>query len=120
LKIINMAERRKDEADLKLDALFGSAPVPDDGFSARVVSRVRRRIWVRRLALPVGIAAGALVGGKPLLDLVGILSGLVRVVPADIIGKELLPVGGMPTLSTVLIGATILMAVMIVARLLEE
>ena len=45
-----MAERLKDDADLKLDALFRSEPVQDDGFSVRVVSRVRRRMWVQRLS----------------------------------------------------------------------
>ena len=52
-KIINMAEHIKDDADRMLESMFASDPVPDDGFSVRVVRKVRRRIWVRRLTLPI-------------------------------------------------------------------
>ena len=64
-----MAERLKDSEDLQLEALFSSEPVQDDGFSARIMFRVQRRMWVRRLSLPVAIAIGAVIAAKPLLQL---------------------------------------------------
>ena len=50
-----MAEKLKDAEDRLLESLFASEPIADDGFSRRVVTRIRRRIWVRRLALPVEV-----------------------------------------------------------------
>ena len=58
LKIINMAEKLKDELDLSLESLFGSEPIHDDGFSVRIVSRVRRQMLVRRLSMPIAPLAG--------------------------------------------------------------
>jgi hypothetical protein len=66
-KIINMADRLKDEADLKLEALFRTELVQDNGFSGRVVSRVRRQMWVERLSLPTAFVIGAMIAAKPLI-----------------------------------------------------
>ena len=119
-KIINMAERMKDAEDLKLEALFSAEPVADDGFSVKVVSRVRRQVWIRRLSLPVAIAIGSLIGIKPLLELAGTLPQILRIIPIDQLGFDALPIETLPQGSTLLIGATLIMAVMFVSRLLEE
>lgn len=119
-KIINMAERIKDAEDRKLEEMFRSQPIADDGFTVRVVSRVRRQIWVRRLSLPVAIAAGALVGLKPLLQVAGAVPQLIGLIPVDMLKLDALPVGGLPQASTLLIGASIVMAIMMAGRLLEE
>ena len=115
-----MAERLKDVEDRRLEALFQTAPIADDGFSVRVVSRVRRRIWVRRLSLPVAIVVGGLIGLKPLVELAGVLPNLLRLLPTEMLALETLPVGDLPQLSTMLFGATIVMAVAMAGRLLEE
>lgn len=119
-KIINMAERLKDAEDRKLEEMFRAHPIADDGFTVRVVSRVRRQIWVRRLSLPVAIAVGALVGLKPLLQVAGAVPQLIGFIPVDMLKLDALPVGGLPQASTLLIGASIVMAITMAGRLLEE
>jgi len=115
-----MADKLRDEQDLKLEALFRSEPVADDGFSARVMSRIRRRIWVRRLALPVAFAVGGGIALKPLLQLATAMPNLVDVVPAGLISLDHLPLDRLPQLSTLLFGAALLMAVMMASKILEE
>jgi hypothetical protein len=115
-----MAERRKDAEDRTLEALFRSEPIVDDGFTVKVVSRVRRRIWVRRLSLPIAIVVGALIGLKPLVQVATLLPDLLRLVPADLFKLDTLPVGDLPQVSTLLIGAAIVMAITMVGRMLEE
>ena len=80
-KVVNMADRLKDSEDAALEALFKSEPIADDGFSARVVARVRRRIWVRRLALPTAVAAGAAIAGPAVLDVASVMTDLVGLIP---------------------------------------
>lgn len=79
-KIINMVERMKDKQDRALEALLRSEPIADDGFTAHVMGRIRRREWVRRLALPVAIALGSLLALPPALRLLAI----GRVIAADL------------------------------------
>ena len=53
-----MVDRMKDAEDLKLESLFASDPIADGGFSTRIEKRIRRQLWVRRLALPVALIIG--------------------------------------------------------------
>ena len=115
-----MAERLKDQEDLMLEKLFRSAPVADDGFSVRVISRVRRRMWVRRLSLPVGILIGGAIGAKPVLQLAGVIPSLMNMLPGGLLSVEKLPLGTLPQFSTLLIGVALLMAVIMATRILEE
>ncbi len=115
-----MAERIKDKEDLKLEAMFRSASVPDDGFSAKVVSRVRNRIWVQRLSLPVGIAVGVVIGAKPLLQIVSIIPGLINSVFGNSLNFDSVSIANVPQLSTVLFGAALMMAMFFASRILEE
>lgn len=119
-KIINMAERLKDEEDLRLEAMFRSEPVADNGFAVDVVKRVRARIWVRRLSLPVAVSLGLLVGARSLIEFVGIASGLVEPLLGASLSLEALPLGSLPQASTIVIGATCLMVIMLASRILEE
>jgi hypothetical protein len=115
-----MAERIKDAEDKKLEAIFSAEPIEDDGFSVRVVSSVRRQIWIRRLSLPVAIAAGSLIGAKPLMQLAGALPQIFGVLPGDLLALDRLPIDALPQGSTLMLGATLIMAVMFASRLLEE
>ena len=122
-----MAERLKDAADLKLESLFGSGTVQDDGFSISVLKRVRRQMWVQRLALPVAIVLGVLIAAKPLMQLVSALPNLLTVVPANIGSnvslQGLLPgfsVGSLPQLSTIIFGLVLFGAIMMLTQMLEE
>lgn|SRR5690606_4311859 len=83
-----MVERMKDDDDRKLEALLRAPAIADDGFSERVVRRVRRRVWVRRWTLPIAAAIGALIAAKPLMDLLALLPLLADLVPRQL---EVLP-----------------------------
>ena len=115
-----MADRLKDDTDLKLESLLRSQPVQDDGFSVKVVSRVRRRIWVRRLALPVAITVGTLIAAKPLLQLASAIPKLLMIVPDSMSGLDNLPLSSLPQNTTVIFGAMLLFAVMMVGKMLED
>ncbi len=119
-KIINMADRLKDEEDKKLESLFRSDSISDDGFSGRVVSRVRRRMWVRRLSLPIAFVIAIAIGAKPLLQLAEIIPGLLRSIPVEAVGIDRLPIGGLPQMSTIIMGAALLATVMMIGRMLED
>ena len=116
-KIINMAERIKDEQDRMLESMFASEPVADNGFSVRVVKKVRRRIWLRRLTLPTATLVGALIAFKPLTQLVTVIAGLTQMIPQDVVDTSALVVPQRPML---VLGARRLGAFMLAVRLLEE
>jgi hypothetical protein len=80
-----MAEKLKDAEDRLLESMFASEPIADDGFSQRVVGRIRRRIWVRRLTLPVAMLIGVAIAIKPASQLVLAASKLLTVVPQDVV-----------------------------------
>jgi len=119
-KIINMADRLKDKEDRTLDALFSSESVRDDGFSARVVSRVRRQLWVRRLSLPSAFVIGAMFAAKPFFQLVEFIPQIVNLIPQGLTNVVSLPMSGMPQLSTIVLGIMLLAVAMMAGRMLEE
>ena len=117
-KIINMAELLKDEQDRILEAMFASEPVADDGFSARIVKRVRRRLWLRRIILPVATVLGLLVSFKPLTQLVETLAGLARLLPLESVGGATDTLLGQ--LPIVVLGGMLLVALMVGLRIIED
>jgi len=119
-KIINMAERLKDEADKALESMFGSEPVRDDGFSLRVVARVRRQMWVRRLSLPVAFLVGIVISAKPILQLANALPNLLGSVRVGDINIDQLAVSSIPQSSTMVLGVMLLAVVLMASRMLEE
>ena len=112
-----MAERIKDEQDRLLESMFASEPVADDGFSVRVVKRVRRRIWMRRLTLPIATLVGALVAFKPLTQLVMVLAGLVQLIPRDVLDVGAIVV---PQLYMLVLGAMLLATCLVGLRMIED
>ena len=115
-----MAERLKDSEDLKLEALFRSEPVLDDGFSARIVSRVRRRMWVRRLSLPTAFVIGAIIAAKPLMQIAALVPKVVDIVPLGLTNIFDLPLEGMFQGPTIILGIMLLAASLMIGRMLEE
>ncbi len=115
-----MADRLKDDADLKLEALFRYEPVQDEGFSGRVVSRVRRRMWVERLSLPTAFVIGAIIAAKPLAQLASLVPKLVSIVPQNLMSVFDLQLGGMFQGATVILGIMLLAAMLMIGRILEE
>ena len=112
-----MADRLKDNEDKVLESLFGSEPVLDNGFSARVMTRLNRRLWIRRLALPAAFLVGAAVALKPLSQLVITFSKLLTVIPTDVGG---LSIDMIPQSTTVILGALLLVAMMMITKMLED
>jgi hypothetical protein len=115
-----MAEKLKDSEDLKLEALFRSDPVPDDGFSGQIVARVRRRMWVQRLTLPAAIGIGAVIAIKPIAQLASLVPKIMAIVPQNLIGSIDLPLEGFLQAQTIILGGTLLAAMLMVGRMLEE
>jgi hypothetical protein len=120
MNIINMAERLKDDVDKRLESLFGSEPVRDEGFSTRVVLRVRRQMWIRRLALPVAFGVGIAISAKPLLQFASALPKILNSVPGVDLSLVQLPIGSMPQSSTIVWGIVLLASVLMAGRMLEE
>ena len=116
-----MVDRMKDAEDITLEALFASDTIPDKGFSARVEKRIRRRLWVRRLALPLAVLIGGLIAVKPLADLLTSFLKLASLLPASVSDNlSALPAGNLPQMSTIMLGAMLTVGVVLVARLLED
>ena len=116
-KVIRLVERMKDKDELALEALFRSEPVADDGFSRRVVARVRRRIWLRRLVMPVALALGSLFAFRPAVELIGSLQGLVDALPVDL---RQIPVDAVPQTSTFIVTAALIVIALFFAPALED
>ena len=100
-----MAEKTKDSTDRLLESMFQTGPVADDGFSNRVVARIRRGIWVRRLALPIAMLIGAAIAVKPATQLLVIVPRLLEFVPADTLSTAM---SLLPQLQLVVLGGMIL------------
>jgi hypothetical protein len=116
-----MAERLKDREDLRLEAMFESAPIADNGFSNRVMSRIRRQVWVQRLALPIAFVVGAAVAARPLMQLVEAVSGLLKFIPQTVAGNmAALPIAELPQLQAIVLGSTVLLAALMVGKLAEK
>ena len=116
-----MVDKLKDKEDLKLESLFGSEPVRDDGFSVKVVARVRRRIWLRRLTMPTAFVIGAAIAFKPLSGLVVSLASLLKFIPQTLSSNaSALPFEQLPQLSTIWMGGMLIIGVMMASRLLQD
>jgi hypothetical protein len=116
-----MVDRLKDNEDRLLESLFRSEPVPDNGFSRKIVFEIKRRIWIRRLTLPAAFVVGAAIAVKPLSQLAVTFSKLLTLIPAKMptnVGS--LSLGDFPHISTVILGGLLLVAMMMVSKLLEE
>jgi hypothetical protein len=112
-----MADRIKDAEDQLLEALFAAEPIADDGFSVRIVRRIRRRLWVRRLALPIAIFVGAAIAVEPAADLMQALSGLSSLLPTQFLS---IPTGWIPQLQIVVLAGMLVATGVFGLRMLEE
>lgn len=112
-----MVDRLRDNEDRKLESLFRSITVPDDGFSVGVMRRVNRRLWVRRLTLPVAFVLGGAIAFNPLSQLFLTLGKLLSFLPVGVSGFSL---HGVPQISTIALGGLLALAFVIITRMLEE
>jgi len=116
-KIINMAERIKDEQDRLLESMFESAPIADNGFSTQIVRRIRRKLWVRRVTLPAAVVLGGLVAFQPV---VGLLKGVYQVMSSMPINLVPSLESSLPSLQLIVTGALVLFIVMFSLNMLED
>ena len=116
-----MVDRLKDNEDKLLESLFRSDPVSDNGFSRKIISEIKRRIWIRRLTLPAAFVIGAAIAVKPLSQLAVTFSKFLTLIPTRMpanVGS--LSLGDFPQISTVILGGLLLAALMMVSKMLEE
>ena len=104
-KIINMADKIKDADDLMLESMFRSEPIADNGFSDRVVRRIRRKVWIRRVTLPVAAAIGVSIAAKPFAGLVTSVFGLLGALQIDVS----LPAGALPPMHFMVLGVIVVL-----------
>ena len=66
------------EEEGRLSELFEALtpPLDDKGFSANVVRRIRRRIWLRRVVLGTAVIVGGALALGPLSELSVLVSGV--------------------------------------------
>jgi len=103
-----MAEKLKDAEDRLLESMFAAEPIEDDGFSHRVVTRIRRRLWLRRLALPVAMLVGGGIAIKPASELLSAMTKLLTVVPQNLVEA---PASWLPEVQGVAIGTSVVQTV---------
>ncbi|MCP5093689.1 MAG: hypothetical protein GY949_22535 [Gammaproteobacteria bacterium] len=112
-----MAERIKDAEDRLLESMFDSAPIADNGFSEMVVAKVRRRLWLRRLTLPIAAIIGGAIAIKPLTGLVTALASLSFMVPDELIVAT---TAFVPQVQIIVLGAMLLGACMLGLRAIVD
>ncbi len=116
-----MADRMKDAQDLKLESLFASEAIADNGFSARIQKRLRRQLWVRRLTLPTAVMIGGAIAIKPLVGLITALPKLFSALPAGVSSNlQQVSNASLPQLPTIMLGSMLIIVVVMVTRMLEE
>ncbi len=99
------------------ESMFESVPVADDGFSIGVVRKVSRRLWLRRLTLPVAAVIGAMFAIKPLAGLVKALAGLSVLIPQDLVSTT---TNMIPQAQVIVLGAMLLAACLLGLRTLVD
>lgn len=75
------------EEEGRLSELFEALtpPLEDEGFSALVVRRIRRRVWLRRLVLGTAVVVGGVLALGPLSELSVLIAGLPAVLSEGLI-----------------------------------
>ena len=112
-----MADRIKDNDDLALEAMFRSEPIADDGFSNRVVRKIRRRTWTRRVTLPLAVFLGSAIAAKPVAELLGNLGEFVNAMPG---ASSSLPLEALPSAYMLIGGGMLLALALFGLNMLEE
>ncbi len=113
-----MADSMRDSEDARLEQLFASEPIADNGFSMGIVRRLRRRLWIRRLALPVAAAVGASIAFEPLVTLAISLGNVLQALPVPVNVETAAQY--LPSLPMLVTGGVLFAAMLVGIRLLED
>ncbi len=116
-KIINMAEHMKDAQDRMLESMFESAPIADNGFSTQVMRRVRRKMMLRMLSLPIAVLIGGVIAFKPLSAILGFAYQLLLQLPDEFVAGA---VASLPTVQLLVTGGLVLCAAVFTMSMLED
>ncbi|MDA0706734.1 MAG: hypothetical protein O2907_07250 [Proteobacteria bacterium] len=106
-----------DDEDRLFAALLRADVIDDAGFSKQIVARIRRDIWLRRLALPGAMLLGSAFAIKALLQLGSVFSVLNESLPVSQIELPATTLAQLPMLLTV--GCLMLIAI-VTFKLSEE
>jgi hypothetical protein len=112
-----MADKIKNAEDRLLESLFSAEAIADDGFSERIVGKIRRRLWLRRLALPFAVAIGSAIAFKPAVAVFSVATQLLAAVPAEFVVSA---TNWIPSLQLVVTGGLLLAVAMFGLRILED
>ena len=114
-----MADKLKDAEDALLESLFSAETIAiaDDGFSDRIVRKINRRLWLRRLVLPVAAAVGGTIAFKPTVALLTLASQFQIVLPGEFVASA---TGWLPSPHLIVTGGMLLAAALLGMRMLED
>lgn len=119
MKIISMDKFKADDTDRKLRAMFSDAPLADDGFSEKIMQRLRRDERRRQLLVTTAVVVGGLFATGPLLQLFQNLGPFIVRMDSSLTDAAA-PLAAVQTgIALPLIGA-LLLGVLAAVRLLEE
>mgnify|MGYP001823834575 FL=1 len=97
--------------------MFASSPIADDGFSALVVRRIRRKMMLRRMSLPLAALIGGAIAFKPLLALAGFAQQLLLQLPDELVAGA---TDSLPALQVVVTGGLLLLVAVMALSMIED
>lgn len=112
-----MVDRMKDADDRTLEALFQAEPIADDGFSDRIVGKLRRRLWLRRLSLPIATVVGGAIAIKPMVAVGALFVRVLSSLPAELVASS---TSWIPSLQMLVTGGMLLAVGVFGLRMLED
>jgi hypothetical protein len=112
-----MAERIKDNDDRLLETMFASERIADDGFSKAVVRRIRRKLLVRKLSLPIAALVGGIIAFKPMSALLDIVSQLSLQLPQQLAASAM---ASLPAVQFIVTGGLVTLVAVMTLSMLED
>lgn len=112
-----MVDKSQDAGDQFLELLLRAEPIADDGFSDRIVRKIRRRRWLRQLTLPIAIGIGGLIAFKPAAALLTVFLRILALLPRDVL---LQAQAWLPDIHLVIPGILLFALAILSLRMLEE
>jgi len=86
--------------------------------------RVRRQIWIRRLAMPMAVFVGSLFAARPVSDVIASVLNIVAELPAGLMDATAiipaLPADPLQQFSTLLVSGFIALVALIFVRALAD